>query len=506
LHRLYTTGIAEFKHLANFPQFNRLEEQFSECRSRYVKDFPDDTLSFLDGKSLVSLSNPSTSYSPLEFLRKASQVKSPDEYRTLYNQNYAGGPKTALVKMVSPDNIALFVHPQKLPAALKPYNSQSYADLYKLAVHNGFAPVRDNKPIIPSPEEVDTRGPSVITGRLRALEDLLSPSYHALQIEKTASPRPPRPEVPISPAKLFTDFTLNPFSPGVRVPPFGATENGNLKLMEGCSFLKTEDAGHTVCLSKRGGHGIPETARISRTHYDFIVDAANAPAAAKELTGEIIQKYEQTVLADIDKTRPNTAADYWHNFRVLARKEALNPQDAMAAARRIYAEMPPGEKEKFRKSMAVYEKQRGESYNDRLINYYDRAVKDIPLKNRSPHGAQALASRRHDDDTLSAKGKQIDPSLRLKIGDPVKLNLKIPDLLTGVPQKILKTDLYIASSSEKLNKVVIMSADNTSKYVLPRDTFIKSMERIQKSREKQQRNEEKKEYKKAFKESVGVGW
>jgi hypothetical protein len=276
--------------------------------------------------------------------------------------------------------------------------------------------------------------------------------------------------------------------------------------MEGYSFLKTEDSGHTVCLSKKDEHGVPKTARISRTHYDFIVEAANAPAASKELTPEIIQKFEQTVSADVDKTRPNTAANFWHNYRVLARREALNPQDAMATARRIYSEMPPDEKDKFAASLTAYEKSRGEPYNDRIRNYYDKAVKDIPLKNRSPHSGRELATLRHDDDTLDTKGKQIDAGLRLKIGDPVKLNLSVPDLITGIPRKILKTDLYLASSSEKLNKVVIMSSDNRDKYVLSRDTFVKSMGAVEKRQDRRMKVEEKKEHRKAVKESIGVGW
>jgi hypothetical protein len=408
--------------------------------------------------------------------------------------------------MISPDNIALFVSPYTLPTDIKPFKPDNYAGLYKLACHNGFVPVQDKKPLVPSPDEVISKGLPLVADRLRSLENLLSPSYHARQFEKIKSPLPPPPRHPADPAKMFTDFTTNPFTPGVLSPPFGATQNGALKLMEGYSFLKTEDNGHTVCLFKLAKHGLPETVRISNTHYDFIVNSANAPAAARDLTPEIIQEYEQTVQADINKTRPNTAANFWHNFRVLARKEALNPQDAAITARRIYSEMPLDEKNKFQKATTAYEKHRGQSYNSRLMAYYDQAVKDIPLRNRSPHTGEALAALRHDDDTVYTKGKQIDDKLRLKIGDQVKLNLKIPDLITGIPQKSLKTDLYLASSSEKLNAVVIMSADNTSKYVLSRDTFIKSMEAVEKQRDKQRQAEEKKEYRKALRESVNVEW
>jgi hypothetical protein len=66
----------------------------------------------------------------------------------------------------------------------------------------------------------------------------------------------------------------------------------------------------------------------------------------------------------------------------------------------------------------------------------------------------------------------------------------------------LKTGLYLASSSESLNKVVVMSADNTSKYVLPRDSFIQNMAKVEKRREKQQEIIDKKEHRRMVKESV----
>jgi hypothetical protein len=503
VHRFYSR-LAEFKSLSSFPRFDRLEEQYRERLSAYRADFPDDAQPFHNDKKLIGLSQPAVSYTPLQFLQDASKLTSPEDYRAFYDRRYGDGLPVAHVRMVSPDDVALFLAPQKLPAALKPYKPDNYAELYKLAVHNGFVPLQDKKPVIPSPDEAAANGIGLIAERLRDLENLLSGRSHTQRLSRVNSP--PTPKAPADPAALFAAFVNNPFSPGAAVPPFGVSRNGTLKLMEGYSFLKTEDSGHTVRLSKRDERGLPKTIGISRTHYDFIVDAANAPASSKEPAPEIIKKYERTVLADVDKTRPNTAANFWHNYRVLARREALNPQDAAATARRIYGEMPLDEKDKFSKSLASYAKLRSEPYNDRILRYYDQTVKDVPLKNRSPHSGEALRTLRHDDDTVDAKGKQIDNRLTLKIGDPVKLNLKLPDLITGVPKQVLKTDLYLASSSEKLNKVVVMSSDNTSKYVLSRDSFIKNMALIEQRREKRRRTEEKKECRASLRESVGVDW
>jgi hypothetical protein len=512
IHRTYA-GISEFR-LAGFPQFDRLEEQYRQHLDNYSKDFPDDRPPF--SKKLIPLSQPAPGHTPLRFLQDASLVKSPNEYNGLYNQHYGNGLPSARVRMVSPDTIALLIPSQKLPAAMLPYHpdGEGFAKLSKLANHNGFVPRlnKSQQSLIPSPEEVSKNGAGIITAHLKDMNDFFSGPYHARRIAQAQSrpasgqQAPQNPGDPANPAKLFVNFVTNPFNPGVRVPAFGVVQNGALKLMEGYSFLRTEDSGHTVCLSKPGEKGLPETAKISKAHYDFIALAANTPAASKELTQDIIQKYEQTVQADMDKTRPNTAANFWHNYRVLVRKEALNPQDAMATARRVLYEMNFEERDKFIKSLESYEKLRGETYNDRITKYYDQVVKDIPLKNRSPHSGQTLDTLRHNDDSINTPGKPFDSRLRLKIGDPVKLNLTIPDLVTGTPKKVLKTDLYLASSSEKSNKVVIMSSDNTSKYIVPRDAFVKSMEAVEKRQEKQRLIEEKKEHRKSLKESVSVGW
>jgi proteasome lid subunit RPN8/RPN11 len=501
VHQAYT-AVSDFQKLAAFPRFGDLDGHYRECLQAYRRDYPDDRPPFYNPVKLVSLSQPSTAYTPFQFLKEASRITSPRDYTALYNLHYEDALPTAQVRMVSPDTIALFMPPQKLPRVMTAYSPENAAELYKLADHNGIVPViNKSQPLIPSPEEA-AADPAVIAERLHTLEDLLSPVYHARQFPPAPPPRRKSPDLPPDPAVLFTNFVNNPFSPGVRIPAFGVMQNGTLKLMEGYSFLKTEDSGHTVCLSRRGGGGFPETAKISRTHYGFIVNAADAPASAKELTPEIIQKYEQTVLADVDKTRPNTAANFWHNFRVLARKEALNPADAAVTARRVMYEMDRGEREKLLKSLAVYEKQAGVSANNRITHYYDDVVRDIPLKNRSPHDGQALSTLRYHDDAVDTRGKPIDGGIRLRIGEPVTLNLKIPDLITGLPKKVLTANLYLASSSESLNKVVIMSADNTSKYILPRDSFIQSMEKVEKRREKQREIRNRIEYRKMIRESI----
>jgi hypothetical protein len=395
---------------------------------------------------------------------------------------------------------------------MMPYDQNSFSELYKLANHNGITPtLRGTQlPIIPSPNEITMDNLDLIKERLSCLKEYMSPSSHEQSTNtKTAAPQPyaqNREHEEEDPKELFVTFINNPLSPGVRVPAFGVLQNGTLQLMENYSFLKTENAGHTICLTRRGTNGLPETARISKTHYDHIIQSATIPAASQELSPEIIKHYKQEVSADVDATRPNTATNFWHNYRVLACKEALNPVDAARIARRIYSGMKFDERIKFDASISAYEKERNESYNTRINRFYEEVVKNKPIKNRTPHDGASLVTMRHNDDSIDTKGKPIDAKLRLKIGDPVKLTITLPDFVTFGELKKLKTDLYLASSSENLNKVVLMSRDNTSKYTIPRDQFINNMLNIERRNERLQARDERRQFKKSVRESIGFGY
>jgi hypothetical protein len=137
-----------------------------------------------------------------------------------------------------------------------------------------------------------------------------------------------------------------------------------------------------------------------------------------------------------------------------------------------------------------YEKKRRRTlveYLDTLLHHEDAqayAVKDIPIQNRTVHHESALSAMRYGDDSVHTPGKQIDEKLRIRIGDEVKLNLSIPDLVSGNPHKSVKSGLVLTAVSKDLNNVVLMDKDGLSKYVVSRDDFIKRMEKIEKRQDK----------------------
>jgi hypothetical protein len=209
---------------------------------------------------------------------------------------------------------------------------------------------------------------------------------------------------------------------------------------------------------------------------------------------------------DADERRPNRAADFWHNYKILCRQQASNPQEAMEVARSIVRQMPKGEQAKLRRSIKAYEaaakplvpnpllkafvKPR-ETYNQRILNFYEENVRDLPIKNRSPHGHEALSVARHGADTIDIPGKDIDPALKLKIGDTVKLSLQCKTLFGESRKRLPITGFTVASASVDLNKIVLLDKTGRTKYTLSRDGFMAKMQKLERKLDRRQQREER---------------
>jgi hypothetical protein len=500
-HRDFTK-IASFRWLRDFPDWNALDAQYQAHLSAFKTDFPDAPPPLANAARLDPAGRRPPETTPMDFLDAASGLSSPEEYRTFYRQRFSFF--TGTVKPVSPEKIALFQELQALPLTVADNNPGNWSNLFALANRNGIVPNN----LIPNPDDVAQHGTGIIREFRDRFAEQLTESYHEKELLQTSRPSPgPRAADGSLTKELFENFVKNPFKRGTAVPDFAVTRNGALEIMRGYSFAGTDPMGHTVYLEKPGDGGRLRTITVSNTLYRSLIGDAALPAGAPELTPEIIRKYEQLANIDTDKVRSNTAANFWHNYRVLSREHAQNPVTAMKVARDIYNRMRPEEQNKFRSSVLLYEQTKGESYNDRILRYYHESVKDIPIKNRTPfHESSLVSSRLRNDDVVNVTGKPVDDKLRVKIGDEVKLALTIPDLLTGRSHKSVTSGLILTSASAELNKVVLMDKDGLSKYVLSRNDFIKRMEKVEKRRARQERAAEMKQRRVERKEAIGFGY
>jgi hypothetical protein len=177
----------------------------------------------------------------------------------------------------------------------------------------------------------------------------------------------------------------------------------------------------------------------------------------------------------------------------------------MEVARAIVRQMPKGEQGKLRHSIKAYEamtkplvsnpllkafvKPR-ETCNQRILNFYEENVRDLPVKNRSPYGNEALPVRLGRD-AVDTPGKPVDPALKLRIGDTVKLSLQCKTLFGENRKRLPVTAFTVVSASSDFNKVVLLDKTGRTKYTLARDEFIAKTRNLEKKLDRKQRKEDR---------------
>jgi hypothetical protein len=168
--------------------------------------------------------------------------------------------------------------------------------------------------------------------------------------------------------------------------------------------------------------------------------------------------------------------------------------------------MPKGEQTKFRHSITTYEKTTNppvsnpllkafvkprETYNQRILNFYEENVRDLPIKNRSPYSHKALDTIIHRGEAVDTPGKSVDPTSKLKIGDTVKLSLQCRTLFGESRRRLPATGFIVVSASADLNKIVLLDKAVRTKYTLARDKFIVKIQKLEKRLDRKQQREDR---------------
>ena len=193
-----------------------------------------------------------------------------------------------------------------------------------------------------------------------------------------------------------------------------------------------------------------------------------------------MNKYEENMNIDQNKRRINTHENFWHNYKALCRLQANNPAQAIDVAKSIIQEMPTVEKKKLKEMMQNYERVTKSSFDERLRNYYNDSVANLPIKNTSIHSEEALETIKYNTNMDNVKGHHIDAKLKTKIGDTLDIQLTGVDISSHKKTKYPTISVEIAAISTDLNKIVLMDNVNNSKYTLALDEFIKERQRTEK--------------------------
>jgi proteasome lid subunit RPN8/RPN11 len=440
--------------------------------------------------------------SPARFLEAARNLADPGDY-AFFNQQYNHFPEGS-IKAVSSRHIAFFQGNNKIPD-ITDNTPENWAKLFNRA--NNFGVAVNN--IIPHPVDVAEQGDhgmELIHDAFTALKNNMSRDFHAREFSRHETlaetqapyPFPGKPSAPAAakspqPASMRAEqrkldiFVQNAYVPGTEVPEFTEMAGGVFIPHKGYRFARTENANQSIILQKEGR----ETA-VSSTLYNHLITNTASFLNEKHITPEITERYEQAIGADRDKTRVNIASNFWHNYRVLCREQASNPQEAMEIAKSIIREMPCEEQEKFKAQIKSYEKtsRPPETYNQRILKFYEENVKDLPV-DHSIFARNSIPSINRTVDVIEKRGDIIDPRLRIKIGDTLNLNVAIDDLLTNKKKSLDAKNLVLVSASNDLNKVILVDKENRSKYVLAKDEFVSRVQKLEKQQQKTLKKERK---------------
>jgi hypothetical protein len=178
----------------------------------------------------------------------------------------------------------------------------------------------------------------------------------------------------------------------------------------------------------------------------------------------------------------------------------------MEVAKAIVGQMPFREQEKLKRNIKAYEKatrkltanpllrpfvKPQETYNQRILNYYEENVKDLPITDTSVNGQGALTVIRQGVTSRDVPGQPVDRVLHLKIGDTVKLSLECKTLFGESRKRLPVTCFTVVSASEDLNKIVLLDKAGNSKYTLAKDTFTEKMRKLERKLAKRQHKRDK---------------
>ena len=420
---------------------------------------------------------------PHQFIKAALNCKSPEEYEELYIAS-AGHFKKASVRPFTPKLVGLFNEGSDVPITYLPNYPGSLAWLYRFA-DEGMCDVHN---AVPTPGDIRANGLAYLREIDERMENNKRKEFHRQDIGAVRQPEPEKEKEEREEEKIQA-FAARAFIAGTPVPAFVMKAEGKLKDFSGFCFEREKDMG-TVVLSK-GGKKI----LIDTSFYNSIIENTKILANAPAVTPEAVAKYEKAAELDHEKLRPNTASDFWHNYRVMCRQNANNLSDAMKIANEILSKMPPYEQMHFKREIKEYCRLAGSknAYNERLANFYNENVKDLPVTHSIfSKEAPRLVSDNYLD-VIKKPGEPIDKNSPIKIGESVKMSFDFQDIATGKTGKLPPKEYIITASSEDKNKVVLVDKDSLSKYVLPRDEFLQMTKKHEKTAKKEREKELKKE-------------
>ena len=485
---------------------------------------------------------PNLSYK--EFLVMASQLQTPEEYESFFQENFHF--KEAAIKQIPPiaDNRAQLFVENKPTKLVIDYNDVEVGKLANWCLVNGMAFG------VPHPEDVRQKGVGLIQESLQKLNKILGTdiqqevtgqSQSSSQQDKTAEQSQSVNVLPqlyegsqwseeelklIKHVEMdkIPEFISDPYKTDVAVPRFGMClpdpETGEYKMQEqtGWHFAQKEIQNgcvSAILLTKVNESGVREFLKIDPVTYEAAINRNKELMEAwskprfKESHIKALYEYENSLGISKTETRSNTCAQYFHNFEAACRgaegyEIAHNETEAMEHAKNIYLKMTPHEKSRMHQMEKDWEKVHGTSFHEELLRRFYEVRKDMQISQEQMRyaGHELQTSSNMSQGSLVSKasledGKilgELDDISRKKIGDSIKISLKAKDY-NGRFLNMPATEMTIAGANKATNTVLLVDPEKNTEYQLPLDKFISFCQKQELKHTKEQRKEQKTEMK-----------
>jgi len=215
----------------------------------------------------------------------------------------------------------------------------------------------------------------------------------------------------------------------------------------------------------------------------------------------IHERYNKKMNIEHNKMRMNFACNFIHNYRILCKLHATNPQEAFKQAKKLESEMSFRERRALHKTI---KSQGVENFNNILLKEFQSHAKEIdiekPLRTNElvyDVNKEFLEYSKGENIKLLKKGKVVD-EVNYSVGDLVRMSTQAKTFI-GKKVKLPPLDYKIIKATKNMHtdSVILYNEKYHMRYEIPIKEFIHHVRKMEKMQNKQTSKENKKQYKTA---------
>lgn len=307
-------------------------------------------------------------------------------------------------------------------------------------------------------------------------------------------------------SKTFNNETA--FQVNCAVPMFGhMAEDGSIVLISNAHFSKRllnnhDSSQNKVILTYADETGKTHDLELPEFEYHKMIKASQEyeinKAKVEDNSYEWLlysERYDKAMNIGQEKLRLNFASNFIHNYRIMCKRNATNPQEAMDLANDLYEKMSDYEQVAFRKMRNDMGKK---EFDRMLLEEFKNHTQGIENKNSVTLNNNDLLHEVNKQQFEVGQGEFIKDT-KMRVGDSIRMSMKIKNMdgkYLRTPRlefKILK-----ASKNIKPEVAIVHNEEMNITYKVSLDDLIKHQKKDIKQRLKEEKEELRKDKKYDF--------